>query len=271
MKKLPKKYIISLLAVTLAVIIVMAANFKTGSNAPGGAVAFVLTPVQKASALIVNSSKKAVKNILKFSENAEENEKLRIRIAELNDELRIVEGYKTENEKLRKLLELKERLQTVKTTAASVIGKDIGELHSTITIDKGRRDGVPENAVVLTPEGLVGRVYELGKNYAKVKTIFDAESSVSAMCARSGDMGIIDGISGMSADKMCTMSYIDKEAKIVQGDSIETSGTGGIFPRGIFIGKVLEIKSDKRNLTLCATVEAGVSLRSIDTVLVQTN
>jgi len=270
MKKFPKKYIITLVFVTLVLLSLMLVSLKTGNNTAGKAVATVFAPVQKVSAFVVNASKGVIKNVVKSTENAKENKKLHARIAELSDELRMVEGYKTENEKLRRLLELKESHESLKTTAASVIGREIGDLYCTITIDKGKNDGVFENSVVLTNEGLVGRVYETGNGYSKVRTIFDAESSVSSMCARSGDMGIINGMAGMTFDGMCAMAYIDKDAKIVQGDSIETSGTGGIYPRGIFIGKVLEIKSDERSLSLQATVEAGVKLKNLDTVLVQT-
>ena len=269
MKKFPKKYIITLLSVTLLVFIIMAVSFKTGNNRVGGAFATVFAPVQKISAFMVNSSKRAVKNIFESSKNAKENDELRARVAELGDELRMVEGYKTENEKLRRLLELKDEQKVSNSTAASVIGREIGELYCTITIDKGKEDGIYENAVVFTPEGLVGRVYETGVGYSKVRTVFDADSSVSARCARSGDMGIVNGISGDGNGGMCVMSYIDKEAKIVQGDSIETSGTGGTYPGGIFIGKVSEIKSDERNLTLQATIEVGVNVRNLDMVLVE--
>ena len=83
MKKFPKKYIITLLSVTLAVLIIMAVSFKTGNNRVGGAFATVFAPVQKVSAFMVNASKRAVKNIFESSKNAKENEELRARVAEL--------------------------------------------------------------------------------------------------------------------------------------------------------------------------------------------
>ena len=111
-------------------------------------------------------------------------------------------------------------------------------------------------------------MFETGYNYAKVKTIFDAETSVSAICLRSGDMGIIESSGFAPSSGRCSMNYIDRSAKTVVGDVIETSGTGGIFPRGIEIGKITEIKEDSRNLTLSAVIEADVNINSLDTVLV---
>lgn len=268
MKGINKKFIIIMFVVTVILASVMAVSFKTGKNAVGGAVDRVLTPLQKVSATVVNSAKRTAKNIKNSSKNEKENKKLKSRIASLEDELRMVEGYKTENEKLMKLLELKDTRKTFKSTAANIIGRKTGDLYYTITLDKGKKDGIKKNAVVTVPEGLVGVVSEVRESSCVVKTIFDAESSVAAICSRSGDMGVVEGNTMMSKEGKCAMNYIDKEAKTVVGDNIETSGTGGIFPRGILIGKVVGIGDDERKLTLSASIEASVKINSIDVVLV---
>jgi len=266
--KLKKKHIIILACVTLIILLLAAFSMKTGNNAVSGVVGTVLSPAQKGAAVLMRTTKDFVSDIASSGKNAAENKKLKEEKLALEAQLRMVEGYKTENENLREMLALKDSRQDLKTTGANVIGKDSDELRSTITIDKGKKDGVKKNSVVIVPEGLVGVVCEVAHNYSKVKTIFDAESFVSAVCLRSGDMGIVSAYSNTSGSGKCSMNYIDKSAKTVVGDIIETSGTGGIFPKGILIGKITEIKEDTRSLTLSAAIETSVNLNSLDTVLV---
>lgn len=269
MKKFGKKYIIIFACITAVILLLAGISLKSGNNAVSNVIGTVISPIQSGAAAVVRGTKNFAVNIVSSGKNARENEKLKEEIAALNDQLRMVEGYKTENEKLRALLELSESRSEFKSTAANVIGRSIDELRSIITIDKGTRHNIKKNAVVYTAEGLVGRVSEVGYNYAKVQTIFDAESAVSAICMRSGDMGIVEGVSS-SGGGICTMNYIDKSAKTVVGDMIETSAAGGIFPKGILIGKITQIKEDSRALTLSATIEAGVNPNRLDTVLVIT-
>ena len=269
MKKFGKKQIIIFACITALILSISAISFKTGNNAVSNVIGTVISPIQSGGAAVVRATKNFVVNIVSSGKNARENEKLKAEIAELNNQLRMVEGYKTENEKLRTLLELSQSRSEFESTAANVIGRSIDELHSIITIDKGTRHNIKKNAVVYTADGLVGRVSEAGYNFSKVQTIFDAESAVSAICLRSGDMGIVEGVSS-SASGVCTMNYIDKSAKTVVGDMIETSAAGGIFPKGILIGKITQIKEDSRALTLSATIEAAVNPTRLDTVLVIT-
>ncbi len=270
MKKLGKKHIIIFACITVLILAISAISFKTGNNAVSNVIGTVISPIQRVGAAVVRETKSFAVNIISSGKNARENEKLKEEIASLNDQLRMVEGYKTENEKLRSMLQLAESRSDFESTAANVIGRSISELHSTITIDKGTRHNIKKNAVVYTAEGLVGRVSEVGYNFAKVQTIFDAESAVSAICLRSGDMGIVEG-SSLATGGICTMNYIDKSAKTVVGDMVETSAAGGIFPQGILIGKITQIKEDSRALTLSAVVETSVNPNSLDKVLVITD
>lgn len=268
MKKFGKKHIVIFTCITAVVLAIAAFSFKSGNNIVSNAIGTVISPIQSGCSIVVNGAKRLCTNVMHSGKNARENEKLRLEISQLNDQIRMLEGYKAENERLRTLIELKETRSDFKTVGANVIGKKTDELHSVITLDKGTKDGIRQNAVVFVTEGLVGVVCEVGYNFCKVKTIFDAESSVSAICLRSGDMGIVEPSGFMANSGKCSMNYIDRSAKTVVGDVIETSGTGGIFPRGIRIGKISEIKEDNRNLTLSAVIETDVDIYKLDSVLI---
>lgn len=268
MKKNGKKNIIIIACITAAVLIITAVSIKTGNSAVSNVVGTIISPFQKGGAVAFNSTGNFFGNLFSSGKNARENEKLIEENLSLQTQIRMLEGYKTENERLREMIDLNDNRTEFKSVGANIIARDSSEFHNIITIDKGSKDKIKKNAVVTVPEGLVGFVYEVGYNYSKVKTVYDSECSVSAICLRSGDMGIIETGAQNALTGVCSMNYIDKSAKTVVGDMIETSGTGGIFPRGILIGKVTEIKEDGRNLTLSATVEMSVNINNIDKVLV---
>ena len=268
MKKFTKKNVITLSFITVIILVVAAISFKTGNNFISNTVGTVVSPVQSICAKAVTGTKKWAGNIINAGKNAKEATKLKKEVAELNDQIRMLEGYKAENDKLRSMLDLKETRTEIKSIGANVIGKKTDEMNSVITLDKGSLSGITKKSVVYVPEGLVGVVTEVGANYCKVKTIFDTESSVSAICLRSGDMGIVEPSGFLANSGKCSMNYIDRSAKTVVGDIVETSGTGGIFPRGIVIGKITEIKEDARNLTLSAIIETEVNIYKLDSVLI---
>ena len=268
MKKPGKKNIIIIICVTLVILVLAAISLKSGNSPVSKAVGTVVSPAQKGVAVAVNSVKDFFGNIFSSGKNAEERKKLQETVLALESDIRMLEGYKTENERLRALLELDNSRTEFKSVGANVIARDSSEFHDTITIDKGNMHGIKKGAVVTVPEGLVGVVYEVGYNFSKVKTIYDSQSAISAVCPRSGDMGIVEATGSLSSGGKCNMNYIDKSAKSVVGDMIETSGTGGVYPEGILVGKVTEIKKDNRNLTLTATIEVSVNINNIDVVLV---
>lgn len=269
MKKFTKKGIIILVVITLAISSAAAISRTTGSGAALGAASFVIVPVQSGCAYVVRHTKGLFVNIKNSKKNAAENKKLKKEIAKLKDEIRMVDGYKTENEKLHTLLEFADSRKELNLKAANIIGRSSGGTVQIITIDKGTRDGVKKGSAAVAAEGLVGVVVEAGKNFSKIRTIFDEESAVAAICPRSGDMGIVKGREEGTSDGRIVMNYVDKDAKIVVGDVLETSGTGGIFPRGILIGKVTDIKNDDRGLTLSVGIAAGTNPDKLDTVLVE--
>lgn len=269
MNKNGKKSTIIIACITVVVLIMTAISIKTGNSVVSNIVGTVISPFQKGGSVAVNSTGSFLGNLFSSGKNAKENKKLKEENLELQSQIRMLEGYKTENERLREMIDLNDNRTDFKSVGANIIARDSSEFHNIITIDKGSKDGIKKNAVVTVPEGLVGFVFEVGYNYSKVKTIYDSECSVSAICLRSGDMGIVEATAENALSGVCSMNYIDKSAKTVVGDMIETSGTGGVFPRGILIGKVVEIKEDARNLTLSATVEVSVNINNIDKVLVE--
>lgn len=198
-----------------------------------------------------------------------ENEQLKQKNSELEQLLRELENTKTENETLKEYLNLTEKYGEYKTIPGYVINKDISNYSKTIVINIGKKDGVEENMTVIGDKGLVGHVVSVTDSTAKVQTIIDTASSVSCSMSTTKEAivckGTLDDKSSLKA------MYIPTDSNIIQGDSIETSGLGGIYPKGIHIGTVKKVTNTQNMIDRYAIVETAVDFDKLDTVLVITN
>ena len=168
-----------------------------------------------------------------------ENEQLKEENSSLEKQLRELENIKSENETLKEYLDLTEKYGEYKTIPAYIINKDISNYAKTIVINIGSNDGVEENMTVIGDEGLVGHVISVTESTAKVQTIIDTSSSVSASMSTTKEAIVCKGT--LEEKSALKAMYIPTESNIIQGDSIETSGLGGIYPKGIHVGTVKKV------------------------------
>ena len=198
----------------------------------------------------------------------EENAELKKKNSELEQSLRELENIKTQNETLKEYLDLAEKYGEYKTIPGYVINKDISNYSKTIVINIGSKDGVGENMTVIGDQGLVGHVISVTDNTAKVQTIIDTASSVSCSMSTTKESivckGTLDDKSSLKA------MYIPTDSNIIQGDSIETSGLGGIYPKGIHIGTVQKVTNTQNLTDRYALIQTAVDFDKLDTVLVIT-
>lgn len=245
-------------------------------NASGVKVSFVenvvnviVTPIQK----LITSAGSGINNFFGYFSDVdaikEENKKLKEQNAELKNKLKNAEVFEKENESLRSLLGLKKTQTEFETEAAEIVSRDPGNWFSTITIDKGTANGIAADQAVITDNNaLVGRVYEVGSNWAKIVTITDPECSAGALIERSGEYGVIEGDAVLEQEGKFKLSYISKNTNLIVGDTLVTSGLGGIFPAGLAIGKVQSMKTDVQGISQYAVVEPACDLKKIKNVLI---
>lgn len=196
----------------------------------------------------------------------EENHKLEERNRELETQLREFEIIKAENTTLKEYMKMAEKYSTHITVPAYIIDKDVSNLSRTIVINVGSKDGVAVNMTVIAATGLVGHVISVTENTAKVQTIVDSASTVSATISTSRDGILVKGL--LEDGNKLKATYIPAEATLVQGDSVETSGMGGIYEKGIHIGIIKDIVSTKNITDRYALIEPAVDFDKIETVLV---
>ena len=137
--------------------------------------------------------------------------------------------------------------------------------------DKGSKDGIKKNMNVIADNGLVGIVYDVSDHYAKVRTIINDTSMVSAMFLKTKDSCIVRGSLSTMSDGYLEVVYIDKNAKVKEGDELVTSYLSSKFVEGISIGKVSDIKLDSTKLTKTAKVTPIVDFKHLKEVLVITD
>lgn len=198
-----------------------------------------------------------------------ENEELKEKNSELEQSLRELESIKAENATLKEQLDLTEKYGEYKTIPAYVINKDISNYSGVIVINVGSKDGIKTNMTVIADKGLVGHVISVTDSTAKVQTIVDTASSVSCTISTSRDGIIAKGT--LEGDSMLKATLIPTDANLVLDDSVETSGLGGIYPKGIHVGTIKKIVNTKNITDRYAMIETAVDFSKIETVLVVTN
>ena len=198
-----------------------------------------------------------------------ENDELKAKNSELEERLREFETIKAENGTLKEYMNLTEKYSDYKTVAADVISRDISNYSKTIVINAGKKSGIKENMTVIAAEGLVGHVISSTDTTSKVQTIVDSSSNTSCVLSSSRDSIICKGM--LEENSTLRAVYIPTDAQIAQGDTIETSGLGGIYPKGIYIGKNSKVVNTSNLNDRYALVETAVNYNKLETVLIITN
>lgn len=188
-----------------------------------------------------------------------ENDDLKAQVARLTE-------YEDEANTLTDLLQLRNQY-SLDSTAARVIARSTDSWSSTITIDKGTTSGIQTGMPVMTSTGVVGQVSECGPTTATVRLITDESSGVSAKVQSSGAQGQLQG----SADGTLHLNLIRTDQQVSTGDSVVTSGLGGVYPKGLPVGTVSNVTKSSGSLYYDITVEPLASVGSLEEVLVVTS
>lgn len=258
-----------MITIIVLIILVLLTNIKTGSiNGVENVFSKIVMPIQNGLTYLKN--KLAGNNA--FFEDINnlkaENEELRQENSSLQEALRELEIIKAENATLREYNNMSEKYSEYTTVPAYIINKDISNLSNMMVINVGSNDGIKEKMPVITTEGLVGYVLSTTDKTSKIQPIIDPGASVSASLSTSRDGVIVKGILG--SDNTLKLMYIPTDADIVLEDTIETSGIGGIYPKGVLIGKISQIIESKNITDRYAIVETAVDFSKLETVLVIT-
>jgi rod shape-determining protein MreC len=222
-----------------------------------------ISPVNRVISRINNSAAGIWNDYADLVGVRKENKQLRESVKILNS--RMTENHEAilANERLKKLLDLKNSLKAP-SLAASVIGEDSSPWFKTIMIDRGELDGLREGMPVIAADGLIGQLIKVVAKSSRVLLITDHASGVAAIIQRSRARGVVKGKGGNS----CSLEFALADEDVKVGDSVISSGIGGVFPKGLNIGEVTMVKKGEYGIFQTVEVRPAVNLVRLEEVLV---
>jgi len=266
---LPTVYI--LLILTLVCVITMVLSFTTNIlSTPLSAMGSLLIPFEKGLTNVGTVLIERTENLQTLEEVQAENEELKRQIEELTEDNTLLQQDKYELTKLRELYDLDAKYSDYNKVGARIIARDSGNWYSNFVIDKGANDGIAIDCNVIAGSGLVGRVTDVGPNYAKVISIISDNINTSGMILSTGDNLITTGnLEFMKSLGVIEFSkLIDDDEQVNSGDKVVTSNISDKYLPGILIGYIETINTDSNNMTKSGTLMPAVDFRHLEEVLV---
>ena len=255
-----------IITVVILILIVIFSNREANTSFFENIANKLVMPVQNGLTYLKNKISGNSTFFVDIKNLKNENKELKDKNSQLEQALRELENIRTENETLKEYLGLTEKYGEYRTVPGYIINKDISNYSKTIVINVGKKDGIEKNMPVIADEGLVGHVISVTDNTAKVRTIVDTSSSISCLMSTNKYSIVCKGT--LENNSELKAMYIPTDANLVQGDSIETSGLGGIYPKGIHVGTIKKIITTKNITDRYALVETAVDFTKLNTVLV---
>lgn len=229
----------------------------------------LLAPLQSGASAVTEKVSSTFYSLAKYRETQQENNELKAELARLQREINILEEARLENFRLRGLLNFHQELTgeyREGSVPARVIGRSSGNWLETITIDKGKNQGIKRNMAVVAPQGLVGRVISVTPNTAQVLLILDRDGAVGGMLQISRTPGVVEG-TGDSSGRL-QLVFLPHDTIIRPNQVVVTSGLHGLFPKGLRIGYVVDWGMDPHGLQKYAVIQPFVDFNRLEEVVV---
>ena len=210
--------------------------------------------------------------ITEFDALKAENERLRAQLNSMENTVREAELKLEENAFLREFLELKESNEDYRFLKCEIVASDESAgYRRTLTLNAGTVEGAAVGYPVITQSGVIGRITEVGSNWAKAEPITELSSAIGAYVERSGASGIAEGSYLYRDSGQLLFSYLEADADIAVGDRIRTSGVNSYYPRGLLIGEITEILTDPATGVRSAVITPTSPLSDLRDVMVLTD
>ncbi len=226
----------------------------------------VISPIQRIASGVISPFSHAWRSVAGIGRLSSDNVELRAENSRLRRQLVDRNELQAENERLRGLVGWKQH-SAFKTVAATVIGRPPSNWEHTVIINTGSGGGVKPDMPVVTADGLVGQISRVSPWSSEVQLIIDQRSGVGGLIQTTRESGVVQG----DVNGELHLDFISKTSKARIGDAVITSGYGGSFPKGIFIGTVQSLKEPSYNLFKEIDVHSEVDFSRLEDVLVITS
>ncbi len=266
---IPSKYLLFILTIVCTGLIIVTFNTSVFNGSVNSVAGTFVVPIQKGITTVSTYFRAVANNLASIRDLQRENEELRKKVEELTTENTNLEQDKYELTKLRELYELDAQYADYKKIGARIISKDAGNWYHSFVIDKGTDEGVAIDMNVIAGGGLVGRVTDVGPDWAMVQTIIADNSSVSGTVLSASENLIATGDLELYNEGQISFSkLVDSADKVTVGDKVVTSNISDKYLPGILIGYVSTIEEDSNNLTKSGRITPVVDFEYMNEVLV---
>ncbi len=260
-----KHLLVVLAGIVLVSLVLMTINIRHGKNNLffESMVVWVFSPVQNLLTNTVDSISDVFDHYFFLVGVSRENERLLLEIDRLSrktNELLEKSKYGERIEKLIDDVDQKER----PVITAEVIGRDATQWSKMVFINKGTKHMIEENLAVITDAGIIGHVIHASAGTSKVLLITDSRSAVDSLFQETREPGVTVG----TGKDVCEMKFVSIEANVKVGDEVLSSGLGGVFPKGLMIGRVVDVVKKKQELFQDITVVPSADLSRLEEVLI---
>lgn len=271
-KRLSSKYLLMILSGVCVVAIFTSLVLNISGGPLNSIAGYVFVPMQEGINNAGSWLSSRANDFKTLGEVLAENKELKSQIDDLTTQLNKTKLEQYDLDNYRQLLDLDDQYADFDKIAAHVIAMDGTNWFSTFTIDKGSKQGIAKGMNVLAGSGLVGIVTDVGPNYAKVRSIIDDSSNVSAMVLTTKDNFNVSGsLMSMNKDKVLPFTELrDENNKVKQGDPVVTSYVSDQYQQGLLIGYVYSIEDNPNNLTKSGYITPVVDFQHLQEVLVIT-
>jgi rod shape-determining protein MreC len=227
------------------------------------------SPLQSASSKASGATVGFFQQIWNFRSTAQENEQLKERLSKAEQEIHAARQAEAENERLKSLLSLNEQ-SDIKSVPARVIARDPSVWFNTITINRGSSSGIAVNMPVVTGGGIVGRVITVSPWASQVMLITDEKAGAGAVVGQLGQSGALGSVRGRAdlGVGVIEMRYVSGLEKVEAGDYVMTTGQDGIYPPGLNVGKVVDVKNGTATQAHQILIQPGAQLDHLEEVAV---
>jgi len=260
-------WLVVLLAVNFGLMTWNARDSASGQPVVKGWAQSALSPVQRVTTGLGAAGVGFFRGLAEMRNARAENEVLRERLAQAENELRDAHQARDENERLKKLLDFTQDV-SYKPIPARVVARDPSVWFNSLIINRGTASGVDLDMPVVTPEGIVGRVVGVGPVSAQVMLITDERSAAGAAVGQLGQSNAIGSVRGFGKNGLLEMRYVSGLETVNVGDYVVTTGQDRIYPPGLSVGTVVEVRQGTTTTPHTIYVRPGARLESLQEVAV---
>jgi len=266
-------FAVIVIAILLAVILAVTSSL-TGKSTSSSLVQSILAPFRTGASYLTDQAEQLYNYMFEYESLLAENQKLKEQLSQMEDDARRADSVSRENDRLRAMLEFTQLNPQYDFAEGYIISWSSNDWSSTVTINRGTKDGIDVGMCAITANGqVVGLVSQVGYNYAVIKTVLDSSIEISATLSSTGGTGyngMVKGAYASGLSGLLRMNYLPSDSVIHNNDQVVTTGST-VYPRGLILGYVMDAGYEETGIAMYALLRPAADIGSLEQVFIVTN